>query len=120
MSDFSKIEMGSYKDTETKNNKHDVICICGESGAGKTTLANIIKNSYPETIILDGDAVRKYINKDLTYTDSDRKKNNEIIADIAELLYNQGHKVIISTVKANIAHDVLKSKNIKSRLITCS
>lgn len=113
--------MGSYKDTESES-KYKVICICGESGIGKTTKANNIKSELYKQynikpVILDGDAVRKYINYDLTYSDEDRKRNNEIIANIAELLYNQGHYIIISTVRADIAYDILKNKNIECELI---
>lgn len=113
--------MGSYKDTET-NIKHKVICICGESGIGKTTKANHIKNELYiqyniNPVILDGDAVRYYVNYDLTYSDEDRKRNNEIIANIAEMLYHQGHYIIISTVRADIAYDILISKNINCELI---
>lgn len=113
--------MGHYKDTES-DTKYSICCICGDSGAGKTTLANRIKeelvlcnNIIP--IILDGDAIRKYINYNLTYSDEDRKRNNEIVANIAEMLYHQGHYVIISTVRADIAYDILVSKNIKCELI---
>lgn len=112
--------MGHYKDTESTT-KHSVCCICGESGVGKTTMANRIKNEMHirniVPVILDGDAIRKYVNYDLTYSDEDRKRNNEIVANIAEMLYHQGHYVIISTVRADIAYDILSSRNIKCELI---
>lgn len=112
--------MGHYKDTESTI-KHTIICIYGKSGAGKTTLANkikdelAIKNILP--VILDGDAIRKYINYNLTYSDEDRQKNNEIVANISEMLYHQGHHVIISTVRADIAYEILTNKNIPCELI---
>lgn len=112
--------MGHYKDTESTI-KHSIYCICGKSGAGKTTLANRIKgelgiqNIIP--VILDGDAIRKYVNYDLTYSEEDRRKNNEIVANIAEMLYHQGLHIIISTVRADIAYDILTNKNIPCELI---
>lgn len=112
--------MGHYKDTESQI-KHKVICIYGKSGSGKTTLANRIKyelgihNIIP--VILDGDAIRKYVNYDLTYSNEDRKRNNEIVANIAEMLYHQGLHIIISTVMADIAYDILMDKNIPCELI---
>ena len=112
--------MGHYTDTETQYT-HTIICICGESGVGKTYKANQIKKEYQNRnvnpVILDGDAIRKYVNYDLTYTEEDRRKNNEIVANIAEMLYHQGHYIIISTVRADIAFDILTSKNIKCELI---
>lgn len=112
--------MGHYKDTESQI-KHTVICIYGKSGSGKTTLANRIKyelgihNIIP--VILDGDAIRKYVNYDLTYSNEDRKRNNEIVANIAEMLYHQGLHIIISTVRADIAYNILMDKNIPCELI---
>jgi adenylylsulfate kinase-like enzyme len=112
--------MGHCKDTES-DIKHTVICICGKSGSGKTYKANQIKKEYQiqnvNPVILDGDAIRKYVNYDLTYSDEDRRINNEIVANIAEMLYHQGHYVIISTVRSDIAFDILSSKNIKCKLI---
>ena len=112
--------MGNYKETESPI-RQEIICICGESGSGKTYTANKIKDKLLETginpVILDGDAVRKYINYDLGFSDEDRQKNNEIISNIAELLYYQGHYVIISTVRAHIAYEILISKNISCKLI---
>ena len=112
--------MGCYKDTESIN-KHKIICICGESGKGKTTLANKLKNEFNldniNCVILDGDSIRKFVNFHLSYSEEDRKKNNEIIANIAEMLYHQGHLIIISTVRSDIAYDILSQKNIKCELI---
>lgn len=85
-----------------------VICLCGDSGAGKTTRAMLLKgNRYPNAVILDGDSVRYFVNSDLGFSDEDRRKNNEIIANIAKMLYFQGKTVIISTVRADIAYELL-------------
>lgn len=112
--------MGHYKDIES-DIKHTIICIYGESGSGKTYKAKQIKKEYQirniNPIILDGDAIRKYVNYNLTYSEEDRRKNNEIVANIAEMLYHQGHYIIISTVRADIAFDILTSKNINCELI---
>ena len=102
--------MGSYKDTEARI-KFPVICVYGESGAGKTTYAKTF-----DAIILDGDSVRKYITSDLGYSEEDRRKNNELIAKIAMLLYHQGQKVVISTVRADIAAKVLKVNNVPTEV----
>ena len=106
--------MGNYKEVESIM-KYPITCIYGESGSGKTTYAKSIKPKY-KGIILDGDSIRKYITYNLGYSENDRKKNNEIIANIAELLYNQGFKVIISTVRADIAYNILTQHNIECKL----
>ena len=61
-------------------------------------------------VILDGDSVRTYINDDLGYSDEDRKRNNIRIAKIALMLANQGLRVVISTVRADIAYEWLQGK----------
>ena len=85
-----------------------VMCIYGESGKGKSYLAHKLKT--PNTIVLDGDGVRHYVNNDLGFSDEDRKENNIRIARIALLLVQQGFDVIISTVRADIAYEYLKGK----------
>lgn len=85
-----------------------ITCIYGESGSGKSYLAHQLRDEH--TIILDGDSVRHYVNNDLGYSDEDRHENNRRIAAIAQLLAIQGHNVIISTVRANIAYEILKDK----------
>lgn len=108
--------MGHFTDVESPEKSY-VLCICGRSGAGKTTLAKKFKQSSDKpTVILDGDSVRKYINTDLGYSEEDRRKNNEIIANIAEMLYRQGLFVIISTVRADIAYNILKERKIDTFL----
>ena len=85
-----------------------ITCICGPSGSGKSHLARELRGEH--TVILDGDGVRRYITSDLGYSDGDRRENNRRIAAIALYLCLQGHDVIISTVRADIAYDILKDK----------
>ena len=102
MDSFSKIHQ--FDSTR----QGSVMCIYGESGKGKSFLAHKLRT--PNTVILDGDAVRHYINNDLSFSGEDRKENNIRIAKIAELLVIQGFDVIISTVRADIAYAYLKDK----------
>lgn len=98
-----------------KPNSGHITCICGKSGSGKSHLAKqlLIDN----TIILDGDAVRYWINDDLSYTEEDRETNNIRIAKISALLAKQGYNIIISTVRADIAAIWLKEKGFNVELI---
>lgn len=110
MVDFSKIE-------QFNRECGSITCIFGESGAGKSYLANKLRTD--KTIMMDGDGVRYYINKDLGFSDEDRFTNNERIANIAYYLYLQGFDIIISTVRADIAYDLLKDKVKKIHKIQC-
>jgi len=80
-----------------------VIWFTGISGAGKTTLATLLKERLDlegiENEFLDGDVVRQFFENDLGYTEKDRFHNITRIAYAAELLSRHG---IISIV-ANIA-----------------
>lgn len=69
------------------------IWITGISGAGKTTLANNINtalnsNQY-KSIVLDGDQIRKKMNRDLGFSITDRDENIRRIACMSELLSHQ-------------------------------
>lgn len=100
--------------------KKEVICICGDSGSGKSTIAKYIQNSIPNTIVLDGDSIRYYVNTELSFTLEDRIKNNKIIAGIATILYNQGFNVVISTIRSDLAYKYLQKNNINCRLFKLS
>lgn len=90
--------------------KGSITCIYGESGSGKTYKALFMKAFKEIDVILDGDSVRTYLNDDLGYSDEDRKRNNIRIAKIALMLANQGLRVVISTVRADIAYEWLNGK----------
>lgn len=90
--------------------KGSITCIYGESGCGKTYKALFMKAFKECDVILDGDSVRTYLNDDLGYSDEDRRRNNIRIAKIALMLANQGLRVVISTVRADIAYEWLQGK----------
>ena len=69
-----------------------VIWLFGLSGAGKTTIASLLKEKLEKdgfnTAALDGDELRRGINKDLSFTDSDRQENIRRAAEIAKIMIN--------------------------------
>lgn len=95
-----------------------VMCICGESGKGKSYLAKHLRTE--RTVILDGDSIRNRINTDLGFSDEDRKKNNLRTARMAHYLAKQGFDVIVSTIRADIAYEYLKDKLKEVRLCCIS
>ena len=81
-----------------KRHKPLVIWFSGLSGSGKSTIANQVeKELYSmkiHTYTLDGDNIRRGINKDLGFSQEDRTENLRRIAEIAKLFMDSGAVVI--------------------------
>ena len=72
-----------------KRKASPVIWLTGLSGSGKSTIANELELHLEKmgikTYVLDGDNVRMGLNKDLGFSDDDRKENMRRIAEVAKL-----------------------------------
>ena len=79
-----------------------VFWMCGLSGAGKTTLAQklyeALKKENQKVYHIDGDRLRKSINKDLSFSVNDRQENIRRAGEIAKLFYNEGYIVVVSLI----------------------
>lgn len=74
------------------------IWIYGISGAGKTTIANQLKKRLYPIVHLDGDEVRQTLCADLSFTYMDRERNVKRVAQVAQLLNQQGIDVVVSLI----------------------
>ena len=78
------------------------IWITGLSGAGKTTISEMVAQKLQEdgvrVEILDGDVMRRSITKGLGFSREDRFTNIERIAYVAELLTRHGVIVIVPVI----------------------
>lgn len=101
-----------------KGQKPCVLWFTGLSGAGKSTIANLVEKrlmaSGRHTYLLDGDNVRHGLNKDLGFTDADRVENIRRVAEVAKLMVDAGLVVItafISPFRAErkMARDLLEA-----------
>lgn len=83
-------------------NKGTLYWLTGLSGAGKTTIGNRLYYSMkPErenTIILDGDILKKIAGKDLGYGREERLERAYRYSSLCKLLTDQGINVIICTI----------------------
>ena len=74
----------------------------GLSGAGKSTIANILEKKLvaqgAHTYLLDGDNVRHGLNKDLGFTDADRVENIRRVGEVAKLMVDAGLIVMASFI----------------------
>lgn len=79
-----------------------LILFTGLSGAGKSTIANAIEQKLNtlkiHTYVLDGDNVRRGINKNLGFSPEDRSENNRRIGEISKLFIDAGVVVIAAFV----------------------
>jgi bifunctional enzyme CysN/CysC len=79
-----------------------VLWLTGLSGAGKSTIANLLEKKLHalgrHTYLLDGDNVRHGLNKDLGFTDVDRVENIRRIAEVAKLMVDAGLIVITAFI----------------------
>jgi bifunctional enzyme CysN/CysC len=79
-----------------------VIWLTGLSGAGKTTIANALKQELAadgnKIYILDGDVIRRGLSRDLGYTDKDRAENIRRVGEVAKILLDAGVTVIVSMI----------------------
>jgi bifunctional enzyme CysN/CysC len=76
-----------------------VLWYTGLSGAGKSTIANLVDKRLHagnrHTYLLDGDNVRHGLNRDLGFTEADRVENIRRIGEVAKLMVDAG--LIVST-----------------------
>lgn len=79
-----------------------VLWFTGLSGAGKSTIANLVEKRLHargcHTFILDGDNVRHGLNRDLGFTDEDRVENIRRVAEVARLMADAGLIVLVSFI----------------------
>lgn len=75
-----------------------VIWIIGLAGSGKTTVSNIVyeqlKKNKKNTVLLDGDQVRRVFSNDLKHSKEDRLKNAKRIRNLCKMLDLQKINVV--------------------------
>jgi adenylyl-sulfate kinase len=85
-----------------KGQKPAVLWFTGLSGAGKSTIANLVEKRLHalghHTMILDGDNVRHGLNRDLGFSEADRVENIRRIAEVSRLFVEAGLIVLVSFI----------------------
>ncbi|PSJ48046.1 adenylyl-sulfate kinase [Zobellella endophytica] len=101
----------------TKGQKPAVLWFTGLSGAGKSTIANLVEKKLHaqgrHTYLLDGDNVRHGLNKDLGFTDTDRVENIRRVAEVSRLMVDAGLIVLTAFIspfrsERRLARDLLE------------
>ncbi|BBK32397.1 bifunctional enzyme CysN/CysC [Stella humosa] len=85
-----------------KGQKPGILWFTGLSGAGKSTVANLVEKKLlaegRHTYVLDGDNVRHGLNRDLGFTETDRIENIRRVAETAKLFVDAGLIVLVSFI----------------------
>ena len=85
-----------------KNQSPRVLWFTGLSGAGKSTIANLVEKKLARmnrhTFLLDGDNVRHGLNRDLGFTDADRVENIRRVGEVARLMADAGLIVVTAFI----------------------
>jgi bifunctional enzyme CysN/CysC len=85
-----------------KRQRGCVLWLTGLSGAGKSTIANLVDKRLValgrHTYLLDGDNVRHGLNKDLGFTPQDRVENIRRVAEVAKLMVDAGLITLVSFI----------------------
>ncbi len=90
-------------------NQFPIIWLTGNSGAGKTTLAQGMRTYFNEqegshsaadrrVVVLDGDDMRETISRDEGFSPEDRRKHNLRVARLAKLMSDHGFLVIVAVI----------------------
>lgn len=96
------LSLGKKERAALKHQRACIIWFTGLSGAGKSTIANLVDQklfamSY-HTMLLDGDNLRHGLNRDLGLTESDRAENIRGAGQVAKLMVDSGLLVICSFI----------------------
>jgi bifunctional enzyme CysN/CysC len=85
-----------------KGQKPAVLWFTGLSGAGKSTIANLVEKKLAargrHTFLLDGDNLRHGLNRDLGFTEADRIENIRRVGEVARLMVDAGLIVLTAFI----------------------
>ena len=99
---WQPLSVGKTERSALKHQKPCIIWFTGLSGAGKSTIANIVDQKLfamsHHTMLLDGDNVRHGLNRDLGFTEADRVENIRRVGEVAKLMLDGGLIVICSFI----------------------
>jgi bifunctional enzyme CysN/CysC len=94
--------VGKAERAAIKRQRAAIVWFTGLSGAGKSTIANIVEQRLHvmghHTMMLDGDNVRHGLNRDLGFTEADRVENIRRSGEVAKLMTEAGLIVLCSFI----------------------
>ena len=119
---WQAIEVDRTAHATLKGQRPSVLWFTGLSGAGKSTIANIVERKLHavgrHTYLLDGDNLRHGLNRDLGFTMADRVENVRRTAEVASLMADAGLIVLVSLIspyraERRMARDLIGEEHFK-------
>jgi bifunctional enzyme CysN/CysC len=99
---WQALDVTREKRADLKNQKAATLWFTGLSGAGKSTIANLVEKKLVRmnrhTFLLDGDNIRHGLNKDLGFTEADRVENIRRVGEVAKLMTDAGLIVLTAFI----------------------
>jgi bifunctional enzyme CysN/CysC len=99
---WHRLEVSKEARSLLNGHKPAVLWFTGLSGAGKSTIANIVEKQLLalgcHSMTLDGDNVRHGLNRDLGFSEADRVENIRRIAEVSKLFVEAGLIVLVSFI----------------------
>src|SRR4030095_1954859 len=96
------LEVSRETHSGLKGQRPAVLWFTGLSGAGKSTIANLVEKKLASrgrhTFLLDGDNVRHGLNRDLGFTEADRIENIRRVGEVARLMADAGLIVLTAFI----------------------
>lgn len=100
--EWHKMEVGKSLRAELKKQKPAVLWFTGLSGAGKSTIADLVERRLADlgrhTYMLDGDNLRHGLNRDLGFTPEARVENVRRVSEVSKLFVDAGLIVITALI----------------------
>ena len=112
-----------------QNHRGMVFWLTGMSGAGKSTLAHIAEAVLFKLginiIVLDGDAVRSGLCRDLGFSADDRRENNRRVAELAKIFAKSGQVCLCALISPSAAFReeakrIIEAEFFREIFISCS
>jgi len=99
---WQALDIGREARAMMKNQRPAVLWFTGLSGAGKSTIANLVDKKLHRmnrhSFLLDGDNIRHGLSRDLGFTDADRVENIRRVGEVARLMTDAGIIVITAFI----------------------
>ena len=99
---WQELDVTTERRAELKQQKPAVLWFTGLSGAGKSTIANLVDKKLASlgkhSFLLDGDNVRHGLNRDLGFTEADRVENIRRVGEVAKLMTEAGLIVLTAFI----------------------